>query len=95
MTTQVPTEYSITPHSRSTEETLAGLHSSIHGLDHAEASKRQKQFGLNTLPRAKEPSVVQIFLRQFVSPLIYILAAAAIFSIFSWEKTFAQVLFKM
>ena len=85
MTTQAPTEYSITPHSRSTEEILAGLHSSIHGLDQAEASKRQVQFGLNTLPRAKEPSVFQIFLRQFVSPLIYILVAAAIFSIFIRE----------
>ena len=85
MDIKIPTEDFASPHSRSAEETLTGLHSSIHGLAQTEAQKRLTQFGSNTLPRAKTQSLISIFLRQFVSPLIYILVAAAIFSIFIGE----------
>ena len=85
MAIEIPKEETTSPHSRSAEETLACQHSSIHGLTQAEAQKRLAQFGPNTLPRAKAPSIIGIFLRQFVSPLIYILVAAAIFSIFIGE----------
>ena len=85
MATEVPGEYITSPHARSSEEILADLQTSIHGLTQAHAYERLEQFGLNTLPRAKVPGIFSIFLRQFVSPLIYILVAAAIFSIFIQE----------
>ncbi|WP_423199629.1 MULTISPECIES: cation-translocating P-type ATPase [unclassified Cupriavidus] len=37
--------------------------------------------GPNTLPRVAPPSLVAVFLRQFLSPLIYILLAAAVVSL--------------
>ena len=53
----------------------------VLGLTAAEARARLLQFGPNALPEAKAPSVVLIFLRQFLSPLIYILLAAAVVSL--------------
>lgn len=53
----------------------------VTGLTAAEARARLSQFGSNALPETKAPSVVLIFLRQFLSPLIYILLAAAVVSL--------------
>ena len=47
------------------------------GLSDAEASLRLQQQGPNTLPRRKPPSLMEIVLRQFRSPLIYLLGIAA------------------
>jgi Ca2+-transporting ATPase len=47
------------------------------GLSPAEAARRLAQFGPNALPEAKRRSLVVVFLRQFASPLIYVLFAAA------------------
>lgn len=85
MSIVVPAEYSASPHCRSADEALVHLQSSIHGLSQAEATQRLEQFGLNTLPHEKAPGLFKIFLRQFVSPLIYILVAAALFSTFIQE----------
>lgn len=49
----------------------------MQGLTSLEARNRFAQFGPNTLPEARPPSFVAVFLRQFLSPLIYILVAAA------------------
>lgn len=81
MAIEVTSETNTSPHSQSAEAILSTLHSSLRGLDQAEADKRLSQFGLNTLPRAKVPGLFKIFLSQFASPLIYILVAAAIFSV--------------
>jgi magnesium-transporting ATPase (P-type) len=48
---------------------------------------------LNTLPRARLPGLPLIFFRQFANPLIYILVAAAVFSIFIQEWTDATFIF--
>lgn len=48
-----------------------------HGLTEDEAKKRQAELGANTLPEAKPASFLVIFLRQFASPLIYLLFGAA------------------
>ncbi|WP_413661922.1 HAD-IC family P-type ATPase [Methylocystis iwaonis] len=50
----------------------------MQGLTSLEARSRLAEFGPNTLPEARPPSFVAVFLRQFLSPLIYILVAAAI-----------------
>ena len=51
------------------------------GLSDDEAATRLKDVGPNTLPRRKPPSLFEIMLRQFRSPLIYLLAIAAAVSL--------------
>ena len=53
------------------------------GLEAKEAADRLRQYGANKLPEQKADGYFLIFLRQFQSPLIYILlaAGAAIFAI--------------
>ncbi len=48
------------------------------GLTREEAHSRLAQYGPNALPEARPPSFLIVFLRQFLSPLIYILVAAAV-----------------
>jgi magnesium-transporting ATPase (P-type) len=69
------------PHALSSEAVLAGLKSSLHGLTRNEAVARIVQYGRNTLPQAKPPGIWAVFLRQFASPLIYVLVAAALLSL--------------
>ncbi|AEI81632.1 calcium P-type ATPase (plasmid) [Cupriavidus necator N-1] len=51
------------------------------GLTTAQARARLAEVGRNVLPQAAPRSVVAVFLRQFLSPLIYILLAAAAVSL--------------
>lgn len=53
------------------------LHSSEHGLNRTEAARRLSEDGPNSLPEAKPDGLFTLFLRQFQSPLIYILFAAS------------------
>lgn len=69
------------PHAVSSEAILVALKSSLHGLTHSEAVARLEQYGRNTLPQAKSPGIGTVFLRQFASPLIYVLVAAALLSL--------------
>ncbi|TSC86065.1 MAG: P-type HAD superfamily ATPase [Microgenomates group bacterium Gr01-1014_7] len=48
------------------------------GLTSEEAKNRLQKYGLNKLPEAKLDSLAVIFLRQFQSPLIYILFIASL-----------------
>ncbi len=50
------------------------------GLTDTEAAARLGQYGPNRLPEAHTPGPVEIFLRQFLSPFIYILLIAAVLS---------------
>ena len=51
------------------------------GLDEQEAAQRLKHYGPNTLPRQRPPGIFEIMLRQFRSPLIYLLGIAAAVSL--------------
>ncbi len=51
------------------------------GLTTEEALARLEEFGPNRLPAAKTSSVAVVFLRQFLSPFIYILMVAAAVSL--------------
>src|SRR3989344_3572011 len=66
-------------HTKKIIEIFKLLYSSEHGLTKEEVEKRLKEHGLNKLPEAKADRLAVIFLRQFKSPLIYILLAAAFF----------------
>ncbi|MBA9079211.1 cation-translocating P-type ATPase [Rufibacter quisquiliarum] len=70
--------YKFTP-----EETMKQLGSSPEGLRMQEVAIRQQQYGLNKLPEPKRKTLLQIFLGQFLSPLIYVLIAAAVISLFA------------
>ncbi len=52
--------------------------SSLAGLSALEAAKRLQEVGPNALPEPKSEHLFLIFLRQFQSPLIYLLLAAAV-----------------
>jgi P-type Ca2+ transporter type 2C len=54
------------------------LDASDHGLSRGEAETRLQTYGPNQLPEVPPPTWWQLILRQFQSPLIYILAVAAI-----------------
>ena len=73
-------------HSQTLPEIFKALHSSEHGLTREKAAKRLKEYGKNYLPEGKGDSILVIFLRQFRSPLIYILVAASMI-IFAMGET--------
>lgn len=51
------------------------------GLTSQEAAERLREFGPNELPVAAPPGLLITFLRQFLSPFIYILLVAALISL--------------
>ena len=65
----------------SSAEVLQMLHSRRSGLPETETKARLLQYGPNELQRGKKTPPIVVFLRQFISPLIYVLLAAAIVSI--------------
>jgi len=81
-------------HTLSGKEVVDKLDSDIKkGLSIKEARKRKIGFGDNTLPTEKSFSKTRIFLKQFKSPLIYILIIAGIVVLFFKEYTDAIVIF--
>jgi P-type Ca2+ transporter type 2C len=67
-------------HAENGPSVVKGLNASELGLSNSEVSRRQQQFGLNVLPEKGPTPLWTIVLRQFISPLIYILVAAAVVS---------------
>lgn len=55
------------------------------GLTLAQVKQKQEQFGPNKLPEKPPPSSFVIFFSQFKNPLVYILLAAALVTIFLGE----------
>ena len=64
-------------HSMNLEAVFVDLNANPNGLTASEAKLRFEQVGANCLPRQSPSSRWQILLRQFRSPLIYILGLAA------------------
>jgi len=77
-------------HAKTIEEIFKILNSDLKGLTTEEVLARQKKFGLNKLPEAKKSSSVLLFIKQFKSPLVYILLGAALISFLI--KKFTDVL---
>jgi magnesium-transporting ATPase (P-type) len=63
-------------------ELLESLAADENGLTETEAQARLRAYGPNRLPEQPPPALWQIVLRQFCSPLIYILLIAAVVSVF-------------
>ena len=74
-------------------EVLEKLSATAKGLSSAEAEKRIGEYGYNELEMKKEESLFSIFLRQFKSPLIYILLFAAGISFVVGKHTNGIVIF--
>ena len=53
----------------------------MNGLPAEEVQARLARYGPNALPEPSAPSLLSVFLRQFLSPLIYILLAATLMSL--------------
>lgn len=78
----------------SIKEAFQRFETSGAGLSEKEADRRLRHFGTNTLPRQKRFTVFGILLRQFSSPLIFILVGAAALTIFleEWIDTIVILL---
>ena len=68
------------PHGLTADETIAQLASSPNGLSTDDANQRLSTYGPSALPRSAPPTLATVFFRQFLNPLIYVLAAAAMIS---------------
>ena len=75
------------PHAQSAAEVLQALQSSEQGLSRSEADARLQNYGPNAMPQAEPPGILSVFAHQFASPLIYVLALAAVVSLIIQEWT--------
>lgn len=80
-------------HTKTILNVLETLHSNEHGLTQEEASERFQKYGVNKLPEGKVDGLFLIFLRQFQSPLIYILLAASTIVFWMGETVDAAIIF--
>ncbi len=72
-------------HTQTANQALTILDSTLHGLSIAEAHSRLGHYGPNAMPQPTYPGLGQLFFKQFISPLIYVLTAAAVFSLIIQE----------
>lgn len=73
-------------------ELLQKLNASPEGLTSQEASARMAKFGPNTLTKESRFFALREFFRFFLNPLVLILLAASIVSIFTGEKLNASII---
>ena len=80
-------------HALTAEQAAAYLNvDCTHGLAAQEIKHRRAVYGANLLPAPKRKSALGIFLRQFQSPLIYILFVAAVLAFLLGERGDAAVI---
>ncbi len=80
-------------HTKTILDVLETLHSNERGLTQEEANERFQKYGVNKLPEGKVDGLFLIFLRQFQSPLIYILLAASAIVFWMGEAVDAAIIF--
>jgi P-type Ca2+ transporter type 2C len=73
-------------HNLTSEEAISELNSSRSGLSEEEVRGRLHQYGPNELTEKGKSPAIMLFLRQFASPLIYILLAAALIEFLVMRK---------
>ncbi len=79
-------------HSLSIDKALEQLGSRRSGLTETEAKKRLSRYGYNELKGKEKTRPIVVFLKQFLSPLIYILMAAVIISLIAQHYMDALVI---
>ncbi|MEM2124346.1 MAG: HAD-IC family P-type ATPase [Methanolinea sp.] len=80
-------------HALPIESVYETLRSGPRGLSSGEAAARVARYGKNSLPAGRAPTLVEIILHQFASPLIYILLAAGIISFLIGDEKDAGFIF--
>ena len=93
MPSELQIESTEAAHSVTVASALESLGSSPNGLSRTEATERLERFGRNSLPAPSSASLLEVFLRQFLSPLIYILLVAGVVSLALGERTDAIFIF--
>jgi len=88
-----PEHPSRAPHAVSAELLLQRLNSVEQGLSADAVQARRSSFGPNRLPRPRPPTLPEILLRQFASPLIYVLMLASVLSLALGEWSDAGFIF--
>jgi Ca2+-transporting ATPase len=83
MGTHSPRPSTVDPswHALSVEDVFTRVDTSSRGLTTETITARQAEYGRNELPAHRPPTLAAILLHQFLSPLIYILLAAAAVSV--------------
>jgi magnesium-transporting ATPase (P-type) len=79
-------------HALPASEVFARVSGSPLGLPQVEASERRRRFGDNAVPEAPPVPAWRVFVRQFQSPLIYLLVVAAVVSFALGERSDAAVI---
>ena len=81
------------PYTQSVKEALNTYGSSSNGLRQSEAAVRLEEYGPNALPESTGSTLFELILRQFLSPLIYVLLVAAVVSLLLKEFADAGFIF--
>ena len=68
-------------HTKDIEETFAILETNRSGLTSDQVHEQQEKFGLNVLPSKPDISLLEHFLQQFKSPIIYVLLIATLMAL--------------
>ncbi len=79
-------------HTIETDTALRQLHSQVAGLSATERADRLKQYGPNQIPAPPPDTILKIFLRQFKSPLIYLLLLATVVLVLVDEHVDAAII---
>ena len=77
------------------EHALQHFQSSPQGLRADQIETQRRTYGSNTLPEKRPDGLLKIFLRQFQSPLIFILAGACVLILFIREYADAVIIFSV
>lgn len=80
-------------HALDVPQALHDISSAPRGLSEHDVDTRREQYGENRLPEGRKVTVIELFLHQFLSPLIYILLIAAAFSLWTGEISDAAFIF--
>ncbi len=80
-------------HAMALGEVFAALGTTPEGLSAEDAAARLARYGPNQLPESAAENVLVLYLRQFASPLIYLLLAASVVSLINGEMTDAVFIF--
>lgn len=79
-------------HLKSVDDLFRTLQTTPEGLTSTEARSRLLAAGLNQITHTKDPSLILLFLKQFLTPFVVILAVAVAIKIFTAEVLDAVVL---
>jgi magnesium-transporting ATPase (P-type) len=80
-------------HAIRVDQVQVKLQANLAGLSPQQVQERQMEFGRNTLPERKPPTLLEIVLHQFKSPLIYILLIAGAIALLSGDVKDAIFIF--